>query len=124
MIQAKVSNLRRGDHGFHIHTYGDVRTDDGLSTGGHFTSPNGGTMPHGAPNDLKRHWGDFGNLTAWKKGNAIYQRGDNVIKISGIVGRSMVIHALGDKGASAQPSGDAGSRQASCVIGYANPAYK
>lgn len=108
-------------HGFHIHTYGDTRATDGTLNGGHFANPYGIEVPHGYPSDAKRHWGDLGNLTSWKDGNAGYTAVDFVITNSGIVGRSIIIHERADKGPLAQPSGDAGKRIAQCVIGYANP---
>lgn len=54
-------------------------------------------------------------------GNAGYRRVDRVITIKGILGRGMIVHELADKGSAFQPTGDAGSRQAMCVIGVANP---
>lgn len=123
LIRAIVQGLRPGFHGFHIHTYGDIRRNDAFLAGGHFTNPAGSFVPHGLPDDdARRHWGDFGNLRAWNRGNAGYTRTDFVIRLGGIIGRSIVIHAEEDKGASEQPSGASGSRIAQCVIGIANPA--
>lgn len=121
VVRAVIQKLRPGKHGFHIHTYGDVRRDDGKLAGGHFANPYGVPVQHGFPADRARHWGDLGNVTAWKDGNAGYTHVDFVITIKGIVGRSIVIHQSGDKGPGFQPSGDAGKRVAQCVIGYANP---
>lgn len=123
IISATVQGLTPGAHGFHIHTFGDVRASDGTSTGGHFGNPEGSTegVAHGYPNDAVRHWGDFGNLFVNTKGSASYRRIDQVITLGGIVGRGMIIHASRDKGADFQPTGAAGARVASCVIGIANP---
>lgn len=120
-IAAKLANLTPGSHGFHIHTYGDMRSSDAASLGGHFSNPAGDDLPHGFPNDAARHWGDFGNVVADSDGFASYGRKDKVITLAGIVGRGMVLHASADLGASEQPSGASGPRQASCVIGFANP---
>lgn len=121
-VKATIVNLvASGKHGFHIHTYGDLSKDDGTSTGGHFTNPAGEEIPHGFPVDSERHWGDLGNLEAGANGQAEYDRVDDVIRLGGIVGRAITIHAGDDKGPSEQPSGDAGSRIGYCVIGYANP---
>lgn len=120
-IDAILANLTPGKHGFHIHSYGDIRSSDGSSLGGHFSNPNVDSLAHGFPNDAVRHWGDFGNVVANSAGNATYKRKDKVITLAGIVGRGMIIHADPDKGSAEQPSGAAGSRQASCVIGIANP---
>lgn len=120
-ITANIRNLSPGLHGFHIHEYGDVRSSDGSATADHFLNPSGTPILHGFPKDLKRHWGDFGNLVAGRSGVARYSRLDTVITIPGIVGRGMILHALPDQGPSEQPTGASGARQAQCVIGFANP---
>lgn len=65
--------------------------------------------------------GDLGNLQSDDSGVAMYDRLDDVLSMDGILGRGVTIHALSDKGPDFQPTGDAGSRVATCVIGYANP---
>lgn len=120
-IKAQVSGLSKGQHGFHIHTYGDIRRSNGKLAGGHFAAPFPRSLPHGLPDSKKRHWGDLGNLVAWGGGNAAYSRFDSVLQLKYIVGRAVIVHAGQDKGPEFQPSGDAGARQAHCVIGYANP---
>lgn len=122
LITAVVRNLTPGLHGFHIHQFGDIRSNDGTSTAGHFRNPRNRNVSHGFFFQRQRHWGDFGNLNAGPNGTAFYRRADRVIKPYGIVGRGMVIHALADRGPDFQPSGAAGPRQAHCVIGYANNA--
>lgn len=121
-INATISNLTPNQqHGFHVHTYGDLTSEDGGSTGGHFTDPAGSEIEHGLPEDDVRHWGDFGNLEADADGVASYNRIDDVVRLGGIVGRAITIHADSDKGSSSQPSGDSGDRIGYCVIGYKNP---
>lgn len=120
-IAARVKGLTKGEHGMHIHTYGDIRRSNGKLAGGHFSSPWGRALPHGLPTSPKRHWGDLGNIVAWGGGHAALSSFDDVIRIPHIVGRSVVIHAARDKGSDFQPSGDSGPRQAHCVIGFANP---
>lgn len=120
LITAVVRNLTPGLHGFHIHQFGDIRSNDGTSAGGHFKNPRNQNVSHGFSFQRQRHWGDFGNLNAGSDGIAIYRRADRVIRPYGIVGRGMVIHALADRGPDFQPSGASGPRQAHCVIGYAN----
>lgn len=120
-IVGNLNGLSEGLHGFHIHSYGDLRSTDGTSTGGHFSNPQMKPTAHGLPNDRVRHWGDFGSATADSQGVVAYRRTDRVVSLEGIVGRGMIVHALEDLGSDAQPSGGAGSRQAQCVIGYANP---
>lgn len=122
LITASISNLpKSSEHGFHIHSYGDLSVNDGSSTGGHFTNPAGDALPHGLPEDAERHWGDLGNLPADASGNANYSRVDDVIRLGGVIGRGITIHTDSDKGVSEQPTGGAGSRIGFCVIGYANP---
>lgn len=120
-IRATVSGLSFGPHGFHVHAFGDVRTANSSSTGGHFTSPDGVAVTHGLQYDAVRHWGDLGNLVANVDGVAVYDKVEKMLSLPSVLGRAIVIHAGKDQGSTAQPSGDAGSRQAHCVIGIANP---
>lgn len=122
LVRALVQKLKKGKHGFHIHEFGDLRRDDATLHGGHFANPFGRKVPHGYPTDARRHWGDLGNLIAWGGGNAKYVRVDSVFNANSIIGRSVVVHAGEDIGVFGQPSGDSGSRVASCVIGFANTA--
>lgn len=120
-IHASVQKLSAGLHGFHIHTYGDIRFFNASSLGGHFTNPAGHMIPHGFPDDRRRHWGDLGNLDANQQGEAIYDKIDWKIRLRGIIGRGIVVHEDADGGPDFQPSGASGARQASCVIGIVNP---
>lgn len=115
-VVARVTGLTPGDHGFHIHEFGDCSAPDGTSAGGHF-NPHG--TEHGAPSGEMRHAGDFGNITANESGVASYERIDAEITFSGensIIGRSVIIHADPDDLVS-QPTGAAGARVACGVIG-------
>lgn len=127
-ITAKIEGLPVGFHGFHIHQFGDIRSSSGAAAGGHFVNPEADNSDLGyhsywwrANTDNVPHWGDFGNLYANKNGMATYSRVDTRITLAGIVGRGMIIHSSRDKGPNFQPSGDSGSRQAQCVIGFAQP---
>lgn len=121
-ITAAIAGLTGSAHGFHVHTYGDLSTADGTSTGGHFTDPAGSEIPHGLPNDEERHWGDFGSLEVDpSSGIAEYDRVDNVIRLGAVLGRAITIHEGQDQGSAEQPSGNSGSRVGFCVIGYSNP---
>lgn len=115
-ITGKVTNLSPGEHGFHIHEFGDLRSVDGTSAGGHY-DPDG--HKHGGPDDQERHAGDFGNITANAEGVAMVDKQSKNLKLHFAVGRAIVVHAGADDFKS-QPSGAAGDRVAVGVIGFAN----
>lgn len=115
-ITAKLKGLTPGEHGFHIHQSGDCSCADAECAGDHY---NPTSLPHGSPDDKKRHIGDLGNITADQDGNATYSRFDKQIKLDGphsIIGRSVLVHAHKDDFVS-QPSGNAGKRIGCGVIG-------
>uniref|UniRef100_A0A0S2A472 Superoxide dismutase [Cu-Zn] n=1 Tax=Phaedon cochleariae TaxID=80249 RepID=A0A0S2A472_PHACE len=120
-IIGEVSGLCPGNHGLHIHQYGNIGSGC-LATGGHF-NPFG--MNHGAPYDVDRHVGDLGNIEADEYGIARVDIEDYVIGLLGIdaiMGRGVVVHAgeddLGRGGQSdSLTTGHAGARLACGVIG-------
>jgi Cu-Zn family superoxide dismutase len=117
-ITGQVEGLPAGEHGFHIHEYGDCSAGDGTSAGGHF-NPAG--APHGGPDATPRHVGDLGNLTADTQGMATYDRVDAVVRLDGphgVIGRGVIVHA-GRDDLTSQPTGAAGARLACGVIGIA-----
>lgn len=117
-VEATVTGLTVGKHGFHIHEYGDLRSADGSAAGGHY-NPTG--EPHGGPGATKKHVGDLGNITAETTGPARYSGVLEHLTLEGkesILGRGIVVHAKADDLLS-QPSGDAGDRVAVGVIGVA-----
>lgn len=114
-LQGMVRNLEPGEHGFHIHEFGDLRGPDGKSAGGHY-NPEG--HKHGGPDDAEHHAGDLGNITANDEGVAKVDKMAEGLKLHFIVGRSIVVHG-GKDDLESQPSGDAGPRVALGVIGYA-----
>lgn len=123
LVEAEITGLEPGEHGFHVHEFGDCSMDSGECAGGHF-NPSG--APHGAPDDAKRHVGDMGNIKANDSGKATYKRVDKHIKLNGphsIVGRAVIVHA-GRDDLKSQPSGDAGARVGCGVIGIADPKMK
>lgn len=115
-ITGKVRGLTPGKHGFHIHEFGDLRTADGSSAGGHY-NPEG--TEHGGPDDAKHHAGDLGNIVADEDGNAVIDMTSKAFEVHFVIGRAIVVHAGADDLAS-QPSGDAGARVALGVIGFSN----
>ena len=117
-VVANLSNVPAGDHGFHIHEFGDCSATDGTSAGGHF---NPTKMDHAAPTAEKRHVGDLGNVTATAEGKVTLDYVDKHLAFSGansIVGRGLILHAQPDD-LKTQPTGAAGARIACGVIGVA-----
>ena len=117
IINVNISGLNSNSyHGFHIHEFGDIRSQDGKSAGGHF-NPDG--FPHALPPEKKRHAGSFGNLISDSNGNVDTTFTDDTFSISGqfnpALGRSIVVHAKRDDGG--QPTGNAGARIGFGVIG-------
>ncbi|MBD3616860.1 MAG: superoxide dismutase family protein [Gracilimonas sp.] len=115
MVRGNFEGLEPGNHGFHIHEYGDCRAEDGTSAGGHF-NPAGNN--HGAPSDMERHMGDLGNIEADESGIAAVDYTDATVTLEQILGRGIIIHA-GEDDLESQPTGAAGSRVACGVIGIA-----
>jgi Cu-Zn family superoxide dismutase len=120
-IVAELTGLQPGEHGFHVHEFGDCSMADGKCAGGHF-NPTG--QPHAGPDDPKRHVGDLGNIKADGQGNASYKRTDKVISLNGknsIIGRSVIVHAKPDDYKTQQPPGNAGDRIGCGTIGIGDP---
>jgi Cu-Zn family superoxide dismutase len=114
-ISAQISGLTPGDHGFHIHESGDCSAADAMSAKGHF---NPDAKPHGDPVRSEHHAGDMPNLIANAQGEASYSfelRGAALTGPTGIVGRSVVVHADPDDYKS-QPAGNSGKRVACGLI--------
>ena len=119
-IVGEFTGLQPGQHGFHIHEFGDCSMADGKCAGGHF-NPNGGK--HSSPEDPNRHAGDLGNLKADSTGKASFKMNDSMLSLSGpnsVIGRSVIVHAKADD-MKTQPSGDSGDRIGCGVIGIADP---
>lgn len=120
-VSYKITGLTPGNHGFHLHQFGDT-TNGCMSTGPHF-NPSGKT--HGAPGDENRHAGDLGNVVAGADGVAEGVITDTQIPLGGpnsVVGRAFVIHEgeddLGKGGHElSSTTGNAGGRLACGVVG-------
>jgi Cu-Zn family superoxide dismutase len=118
-VQAELAGLTPGNHGFHVHEFGDCSAPDASSAGGHF-NPTG--KPHAGPDALERHVGDMGNVEADASGKAKLDYVDHQISLTNdqqsVIGRSVVVHAKADD-LKSQPAGDSGARIACGVIGRA-----
>ena len=116
LVQADVTGLTPGEHGFHVHESGDCSAPDAASAKGHF-NPHG--MRHGHHHHAERHVGDLPNLVADAQGRAVYKAEVKGLSLAagadGIVGRSVVVHADPDDYRS-QPAGNSGRRVACGVI--------
>jgi len=113
-VYAMISNLN-GNHGFHIHNFGDISSPAALATGEHYNPTN---TTHGIPPFSPRHIGDMGNIYYYANGTAFYQYSNDQITFNGvnnIIGRGVIIHLNQDD--CSNPVGNGGTRLAQCVIG-------
>jgi len=118
LIVGKITGLEPGEHGFHIHEFGDL-SQGCESAGGHY-DPDG--VDHG---DLEEgHVGDLGNITADEDGVANISIVAKRVDLTGersVIGRAVVVHSdqddLGQGGDSESlKTGNAGDRLACGVI--------
>ena len=115
-VEARVTGLTPGGHGFHLHEKGDCSAPDATSAGGHF---NPTKKAHGHPDKGEHHLGDLPMLEADAKGEASLTTLVKGVSISdgdtGIVGRAVIVHA-GPDDYKTQPTGNSGGRLACGVI--------
>ena len=115
-VDAKMSGLAPGAHGFHVHEKGDCSSSDGMSAGGHF---NPTSKPHGNPASAEHHGGDMPALVADASGNASFQGELAPMSVGAgvtdIVGKAVIVHKDADDYAT-QPTGNSGARVACGVI--------
>src|SRR5881296_92119 len=108
-VRAEITGLTPGNHGFHVHEFGDCSAADATSAGAHFNPAN---KPHAGPDATERHVGDMGNVEADASGKAKLEYLDHQISLtndqSSVIGRSVVVHAKADD-LKSQPAGDAGA---------------
>jgi Cu-Zn family superoxide dismutase len=118
LIVGKITGLTPGEHGFHIHEFGDL--SNGCESAGPHYNPDG--VDHG---DLDEgHVGDLGNVTADDNGVANISIVAKRVDLTGersVVGRAVVIHSdeddLGQGGdEESLKTGNAGDRLACGVI--------
>uniref|UniRef100_A0A914ELL5 Superoxide dismutase copper/zinc binding domain-containing protein n=1 Tax=Acrobeloides nanus TaxID=290746 RepID=A0A914ELL5_9BILA len=86
-INGTISGLAPGQHGFHVHQYGDMNNQC-LAAGSHFNPHN---QEHGSPNSSVRHVGDLGNIQAGSNGVASVNVEDSQVALNGensVIGRA------------------------------------
>ncbi len=119
VVEAKITGLTPGLHGFHIHEKGNCTAPDASSAGGHF-NPAG--AQHGAASGMPRHGGDLGNIEANAAGIASYRVEVTGISLGtgtdSIIGRAVIVHEKPDD-LKSQPAGNAGPRIACGLISKA-----
>ncbi len=96
-----------GQHGIHIHQYGDC-ADGGNAAGGHYNPNN---APHGfLPKDgmAGAHPGDMGNIEVGTDGKGHLSITLPGVTLSQVAGRAIVLHEKPDD--FGQPTGNAGGR--------------
>lgn len=114
-VVAEVNGLSPGQHGFHIHEFGDCSAPDAASAGSHY---NPTKDPHAGHDAEKRHMGDLGNIEADASGKARLELTDKKIELDAVIGKAVIVHEKADD-LKTQPTGDAGGRLACGVIGVA-----
>lgn len=110
-VTGTIENAPGGDHGFHIHEFGDCG-DEGKAAGGHFNPadhPHGLLMKDGIG---KVHAGDMGNLNVGQEGTAEVSLVLPGVSLTNgkynVAGRAVIIHEKKDD--FGQPTGNAGGR--------------
>ena len=116
VVVARVSGLKPGSHGFHIHEKGDCSAGDAMSAGDHF---NPTAKPHGDPLHADHHAGDMPMLVADASGNASLTAELGPMTLGAgandIIGKAVIVHADPDD-FKTQPAGNSGGRVACGVI--------
>lgn len=111
-----IENAPPGEHGLHVHEFGDCSAPDASSAGGHF---NPGGAPHAGPSDLRRHAGDLGNITIESNGTGHLEIVSDLLTVrpgpNSVVGKAVVFHEKADD-LRTQPTGDAGGRLGCGVV--------
>lgn len=110
-IVVQLENAPQGEHGFHIHEFGDCG-DMGKNAGSHFNpqgNPHGQIMKDGM---AKAHPGDLGNVTIKEDGTGRLEAVVPKLSLSSgeynVAGHAVVLHEKIDD--FSQPVGNAGGR--------------
>jgi Cu-Zn family superoxide dismutase len=118
-VKVKVSGLKPGPHGFHVHAAGLCEGPDFKTAAGHF-NPSG--KKHGLDSPAGHHGGDLPNLVVGADGageaTAVLEGvtlDEGVASLFHAGGTAVVIHADADDGKT-DPSGNSGARIACGVV--------
>ena len=121
VIKAKFTKLPSGEHGFHIHTNGDLRGEGCLGACSHYEK--GPKRNHGgAPaSGGERHTGDLGNIS---RIGYTYNYKLPGVTVLDLLGRTLIVHAdrddLGKGGEEdSLTTGHSGKRLGCALIGRA-----
>ncbi len=120
-VEATVSNLTIGKHGFHIHENGSCE-DSGKAAGGHFNPDNAmhGLMPKDGMGHA--HPGDMGNIDVGpdRTGKVkVFLTGVSLAEGKyAVAGKSIIVHEKEDD--FSQPTGNAGGRVGCGIINAQN----
>ncbi len=98
LVYGMVTGIPAGEHGFHVHQYGNLQNLQGQSScmecGGHWNPTD---CEHGGLNQSNSHAGDLGNIrSTGPTDNTIIKLWADKLTLTGpnsIAGRSIVIHA-------------------------------
>jgi Cu-Zn family superoxide dismutase len=121
-VHASFSALPHGEHGFHIHSAGDLRGQGCKGACDHYhvgpPSNHGGSPSHPG----QRHTGDLGNIVGPSFSKRYFLRS---VRIADLYGRSVIVHQDPDdlgKGnqEDSLTTGHSGKRIACAVIGRSN----
>lgn len=116
-ISAQIDNAPAGNHGFHIHEFGDCG-DVGKNAGGHYnpmSSMHGQILKDGSHH---AHMGDMGNITIADNGSGALEIVIPKVTLTDskytVGGRGVILHEKADD--FGQPVGNAGGRIGCGVI--------
>ena len=115
LIDANLSAVPPGYHGFHIHEVGKCEPPDFKSAGGHF---NPEEDRHGLMTDAGPHAGDLPNIHVPENGKLRIEMLHQLVSLQGLLdddGSAIVIHEGPDDYVT-DPTGNAGARIACGVI--------
>jgi len=113
VLTPNLHALTQGQHGFHIHEHPSCG-NKGLDAGGHFDPRK--THHHRGPYQAGGHLGDLPALNVDPHGRATKPILAPHLRVSDLIGHSIMIHAGGDTYSDTPPLGGGGARVACGVI--------